>query len=113
MPKISSYPQDNEITADDILVGSDGNNAYITKNFSVGEFLAYIEDNGTFTQDTFVYQQLSPSASWVITHNLGNFPSVTIIDSSGNKVFGDITYTDANTVTLTFSAAFTGTAYLN
>lgn len=113
MSKISSYPKDTVITPNDILIGSDGDNAYITKNFSVGKFLAYIEENGTFAQDTFVYQQPSPSASWVITHNLGNFPSVTVIDSSGNKVFGDISYTDANTLTLTFSAAFTGTAYLN
>ena len=113
MSKISSYPKDTVITSDDILIGSDGDNAYITKNFSVGKFLAYIEDNGTFTQDTFVYQQLSSGSVWVINHNLGTFPSVTIIDSSGNTVFGDITYTDVNTVTLTFSAAFTGTAYLN
>lgn len=113
MSKISSYPKDTVITPDDILIGSDGNNAYITKNFSVGTFLAYIEENGSLTQDTFVYPQLTPSAVWVISHGLGNFPSVTILDSSGNTVFGEITYTDANTVTLTFSAAFTGTAYLN
>ena len=113
MSKISSYTKDTVITPDDILIGSDGNNAYITKNFSVGTFLAYIEDNGNFSQDTFVYPQLTPSAVWVIGHGLGNFPSVTVLDSSGNTVFGEITYTDANTVTLTFSAAFTGTAYLN
>ena len=113
MSKISSYPKDTVITPDDILIGSDGNNAYITKNFSVGTFLAYIEENGSFSQDTFVYPQLTPSAVWVIGHGLGNFPSVTVLDSSGNTVFGDITYTDANTVTLTFSAAFSGTAYLN
>ena len=113
MSKISSYPKDTVITPDDILIGSDGDNAYITKNFSVGKFLAYIEDNGNFTQDTFVYPQLTPASIWVINHGSGNFPSVTVIDSSGNKVFGDISYTDANTVTLTFSAAFTGTAYLN
>lgn len=113
MSKISSYPKDTVITPDDILIGSDGNNAYITKNFSVGTFLAYIEDNGNFSQDTFVHPQLVSSAVWVIGHGLGNFPSVTVLDSSGNTVFGEITYTDANTVTLTFSAAFTGTAYLN
>lgn len=113
MSKISSYPKDTVITPDDILIGSDGDNAYITKNFSVGKFLAYIEDNGNFSQDTFVYPQLTASAVWVIAHGLGNFPSVTVLDSAGNTVFGEITYTDANTVTLTFSAAFTGTAYLN
>jgi hypothetical protein len=113
MSKISSYPKDTVITSDDILIGSDGDNAYITKNFSVGKFLEYIEENGTFTQDTFIYQQATASSVWIISHGLKNFPSVTVIDSSGNKVFGDISYTDNNTLTLTFSAAFTGTAYLN
>lgn len=113
MGKIKSYPKDNEITPDDIIIGSDGDNSYITKNFSVGTFLAYIEENGNFSQDTFVYPQLTPSSVWIINHELGNFPSVTVLDSAGNTVFGEITYTDANTVTLTFSAAFTGTAYLN
>jgi hypothetical protein len=54
MSKISSYPKDTVITPNDILVGSDGDNAYITKNFSVGKFLEYIEDNGNFSQDTAV-----------------------------------------------------------
>ena len=113
MSKISSYPKDTVITSDDILIGSDGDNAYITKNFSVGKFLAYIEENGSFFMDTFVYSQLVSNSLWVIEHNLDKYPGVTVIDSSGNKVFGDITYTDRNTLTLTFSAAFTGTAYLN
>jgi hypothetical protein len=113
MPKISSYPKDDEITAADILVGSDGNNALITKNFSVGDLLSYIETTGTFIQDTFTYTQAVSSSLWVISHGLGTFPSVTIIDSSGNNVFGDIVYNNQNTLTLTFSAAFTGAAYLN
>jgi len=113
MSKISSYPKDTVITPDDILIGSDGNNAYITKNFSVGTFLAYIEDNGSFTQDTFVYSQLNSASVWVLNHGLGSFPSVTVLDSAGNTVFGDIVYNDQNTLTLTFSASFTGTAYLN
>lgn len=113
MSKISSYPKDTVITPDDILIGSDGNNAYITKNFSVGTFLAYIEENGNFTQNTFVFSQLVASSVWVINHEMGNFPSATVLDSSGNTVFGEIEYTDTNTLTLTFSAAFTGTAYLN
>ena len=113
MPRISSYPQDNEITADDILVGSDGNNAYITKNFSIGEFLSFIETTGTFVQDTFTYNQAISNSIWIINHGLGTFPSVTVLDSAGNTVFGDIVYNDQNTLTLTFSASFTGTAYLN
>jgi hypothetical protein len=61
----------------------------------------------------YVYTQSSSSATWNIAHNLNKYPSVTIIDSAGDYVDGLITYVDANNLTLTFSAAFTGTAYLN
>ena len=61
----------------------------------------------------FEFDQLTPSASWTITHNLGKMPAVTIVDSAGNKVIGEIQYIDLNTVVLSFSAAFAGKAYMN
>ena len=59
------------------------------------------------------YVQGVPSTSWSIEHNLGKFPSITVIDSAGTVVTGQYTYNDINNVTLTFSAPFAGTAYLN
>lgn len=53
------------------------------------------------------------SASWVIAHNLGKIPSVTVQDGAGNRVHGDVAYTDLNNLTITFNIAFAGTAYLN
>lgn len=61
----------------------------------------------------YVHEQSTSSATWVINHNLGKYPSITIIDSDGSEVFGEIEYVDTNNVTLTFSDAFTGKAYLN
>ncbi len=61
----------------------------------------------------FTYVQGVPSTSWNIQHNLGKFPSITVIDSAGTVVNGEYTYIDINNVTLTFSAPFAGTAYLN
>ncbi len=61
----------------------------------------------------FTYVQGVPSTSWNIQHNLGKFPSITVIDSAGTVVTGEYTYIDINNVTLTFSAPFAGTAYLN
>jgi hypothetical protein len=55
----------------------------------------------------------SSSSSWVIPHNLGKMPSVTVIDGSGNRVHGDVSYTDLNNLTITFNTAFAGSAYLN
>jgi hypothetical protein len=38
---------------------------------------------------------------------------VTVIDSAGEEVIGNITYDDQNQVTITFSGAFKGSATLN
>ena len=61
----------------------------------------------------YTYTQSIPSDTWVIQHNLGKCPDVTVVDSAGSEVIGDCEYTDTNSVTLTFSGAFGGVAYLN
>ena len=62
---------------------------------------------------TYTHTQSSASATWTINHNLNCFPSVTIVDSAGSVVIGDVSYTNANTLVVTFVAAFGGKAYLN
>lgn len=61
----------------------------------------------------FTFGQTAASDEWLIYHGLGKFPSVAIVDSAGDEVEGDVSYVDANTVRVRFSAAFTGKAYLN
>jgi len=53
------------------------------------------------------------SSSWVINHNLGFYPNLTVQDSAGNIVEGEITYTTVDSITVTFSTAFSGEAYLS
>lgn len=62
---------------------------------------------------TFEYAQMTASSTWVIEHNLGKHPSVTVIDSGGDEVEGHLVYDSDDQLTLIFSAAFSGTAYLN
>jgi len=62
---------------------------------------------------TTIFNQMSPLAIWTITHNLEKFPSVTIVDSSGNVVIGDIIYLNNMQIRITFVGAFSGKAYLN
>ena len=64
-------------------------------------------------QATFEFTQGVPATTWNITHNLNKFPSITVIDTGNTVVTGEYNYTSNNTVTLTFSAAFAGKAYLN
>ena len=62
---------------------------------------------------TFIFNQAVPATTWDVTHNLGKFPSITVIDTGDTVVTGEYNYTNNNNVILTFSAAFAGKAYLN
>lgn len=75
---------------------------------TVEEFLSSIG-----ADKTEIYNQQIPSTEWLITHNLGKYPSVTIVDSGDSVVYGEIEYLSNNQVRLSFTAAFAGKAYLN
>lgn len=62
---------------------------------------------------SYVFTQTSVSPVWTINHNLGTFPSVTIVDPSGNQVFAQVQYINSNQVVVTFSQPFAGSAYLS
>lgn len=68
---------------------------------------------GSAGDKSYTHTQISPIATWSIMHGLNKYPSVTIIDSSGNKVMGEVKYIDENNIEITYSAAFSGSAYLN
>jgi hypothetical protein len=67
---------------------------------------------------TYTHNQNSTSDTWVITHNLNRFPSVTVVDSGGTVVQGTVVYNSNKQLTITFfsatnALAFQGKAYLN
>lgn len=61
----------------------------------------------------YVHTQAVSSDTWNITHNLSFYPNITVKDSGGSIVEGEISYTNSNSLTITFSAAFSGIAYLS
>jgi len=61
----------------------------------------------------FVFTQGIPSATWNITHHLGKFPSVSVVDTADQLMYGDTEYLNEDSLTITFSAPFSGKAYLN
>jgi len=65
------------------------------------------------TYVAYEHTQGAASASWTINHNLGFKPNVTVVDSAGNIVEGEITYTNSNSLTVSFQSAFSGYAYLS
>ena len=58
------------------------------------------------------HQQIVPATLWTIAHNFGREPVIQTVDSAGREFIGDVRHIDANTVTVEFSAAFGGEAYL-
>jgi hypothetical protein len=62
---------------------------------------------------SYIHNQIVSSTTWTINHNLGFFPAVSVVDSGGNYVIGDVTYVSQNVVTVSFSSSFGGKAYLS
>lgn len=62
---------------------------------------------------TYIHLQNTPASTWLITHNLNKRPSVTVVDSAEEIVYGEVEYVNDNQVTLTFAGAFSGKAYFN
>lgn len=65
------------------------------------------------TGGNFIFTQSIPASTWNITHTLNKFCSVEVVSDSNVVKYGSITYVDKNNLTITFSAAFSGKAYLN
>jgi hypothetical protein len=61
----------------------------------------------------YVHDQFLPSSEWNIAHNLGKYCSITVVDSAGTYVLGDISYTNTNNAVVSFTASFSGKAFCN
>ena len=63
---------------------------------------------------TFNFTQGAAASTWNITHNLGKYPSVSVVDTGDTSVLGGaVEYTNTNQLTITFSSSFAGKAFLN
>ncbi len=67
----------------------------------------------TGTGDAHFQQAFTPASSVTVTHNLGKHPAVTVIDSAGDEIEGDVQHTSINALIVTFSAPFSGTVFCN
>jgi len=61
----------------------------------------------------YVHNQTAAVLVWTIVHNLGKFPAVTTTDINGNEFHGTVDHVDNNNLTVNFSIAISGIAYLN
>lgn len=96
---------DSEVSNE--VLKTDSSGAFKFQPFS--DLLAEIGSN----DKNYVHTQNEPSETWTITHNLAKYPSVSVVDSAGTVVYGQIDYNSTNQATLTFSSSFSGKAYFN
>jgi len=57
--------------------------------------------------------QAVPSNCWIVKHGLNKYPSVTVVDSAGTVVVGEVQYIDTDNAKIKFTGAFSGEAYFN
>lgn len=69
-----------------------------------------IQDNYKFSH---IHNQTVSSSTWSVTHNLNKFPSVSIVDATNAEVIGEVEHVNSNSLTIKFSAPFSGKAFLN
>jgi hypothetical protein len=96
-------------TDGDIVVGDDGVLYMCVRPTNV----APVPWPGSATMAAYIFTQSSPAVSWVIPHNLGKHPSVTVVDTGDSVIIPSVHYDSINQITATFGSATSGKAYLN
>lgn len=77
------------------------------------QFISAEEKRQLSKPQYYTHNQVASTEEWDISHNLNKFPSVSIVDSAGSLVMGDIVYINENRLKIKFTSAFSGKAYLN
>jgi hypothetical protein len=60
----------------------------------------------------YVHQQPTAASVWTINHNLNAEPTAVVLDSAGTQCEGTFSYPSRQVMIITFTAPFTGTAYV-
>jgi len=108
---IDSYTSNGGVYTLALTLVGGGSNGVISEN-AFYDFAVFTLSSG-LADKTFEFTQGVPAVTWNIQHNLGKFPSVSVVNNNNIVINGEITYIDNNNLTCNFSAAFAGKAYLN
>jgi hypothetical protein len=89
----------------------------LPENSLAGEIAVY---NGSEWQSrnlselvSYTHNQIAASSLWTIVHNLNFYPQLTVFDSGGSMVEGEVTHTSTEALTISFSSQISGTAQLS
>ena len=112
-PVIETEIHENATIVAQMTTGGRGKSAYEVwlsdgHAGSVSDFLAWLR-----ATNYYIHEQGFSSTTWNINHGLGKYPSVTVVDSGGNWMIGEVYYKNENEIILRFTYEFSGKAYLN
>ena len=62
---------------------------------------------------SYEHVQTDASDEWIVIHNLGKYPSVSIRDADGYETHAGVNYTTKNSLIIHFANAETGIAVCN
>ena len=62
---------------------------------------------------SYCHIQSIPSRVWTINHGMNRNIAITVVDSAGTEVEGEISHVDLNTVVVTFAGGFSGKAHIS
>lgn len=92
-----------------IIIG-EGSGSQITLVLDDGVMIGGTGGGGS---SNYRFIQSSAQPTWVIPHNLGRRPAVTILDSDGRQIVAEVVHLDTSTVSINFSVPVLGSAELN
>ena len=104
------------------LVDNDNVSVSTTKFKGVGNFINIttpinnqINIEALASDANFIYSgnQNVASTTWTIVHNLNKYPSVTVVDTAVQTIYGRVDYPLQSKVVITFANPIKGLAFLN
>ena len=104
------------------LIDSDGVDVSTTKFKGVGNLINIttpinnqINIEALASDANFIYSgnQNVASKTWTIVHNLNKYPSVTVVDTAVQTIYGRVDYPLQSKVVITFANPIKGLAFLN
>lgn len=95
-----------------VYVEQDTANQVVIDEASPNEVIIRAVAYTSGTARRHIHSQPVAASTWIINHELGGKPQVTIADSADTVVIGDVTYNSNNQLTVSFTAPFSGYAYL-
>tara|TARA_R110001632_G_scaffold94570_1_gene200541 strand:+ start:1443 stop:2171 length:729 start_codon:yes stop_codon:yes gene_type:complete len=109
---IVDYPADNSFYEVTLSLTSSNGVLAVDGYYIFGEF-TNSSGGGGDKNYVFPHNQSVAAVTWNVQHNLNKFPSCTMVLSTGQQGYGDVTFIDVNNLTITFASAETGKAYIN